>query len=140
MLRRCAAALFLAAIACHALSVGPGVPTSRRAALQRAGAAAAAPLLSLVAPLPAAAAGDGKQKSGTTFVSGKNPNGPPKDPSDRTGTRKDTSYLRCLSNCKADCEKPTGSSILVSRAECLQGCQDECCSTYEQCSYAMREV
>ena len=57
---------------------------------------------------------------------------------DKSGTKKDIGYLRCLSNCKADCESPQGG-VARDRGECLQDCQDECCKTYEQCTYTIRE-
>ncbi|CAM9513519.1 unnamed protein product [Choristocarpus tenellus] len=57
---------------------------------------------------------------------------------DKTGTKKETKYLRCLSNCLADCQKPTYGPE-KDREECLQQCQDECCSTYEQCTYTVTQ-
>ncbi|CAM9806619.1 unnamed protein product [Discosporangium mesarthrocarpum] len=62
----------------------------------------------------------------------------PKGSDDKTGTRKETKYLRCLSNCLADCQKPT-SGQERDREECLQTCQDECCTTYEQCTYPVTQ-
>ena len=41
------------------------------------------------------------------YKSGKSPK--QEDPNDpKKGTKKESSFLRCLSNCKADCQKPGG--------------------------------
>ena len=56
-----------------------------------------------------------------------------KDLADKTGTKKDTKFLRCLSNCVSDCQKPTGGQP-KDRDECLLECQEGCCTTYEQCT------
>ena len=67
------------------------------------------------------------------YKSGKNP--VPVDKNDpRAGTRKDTKFLRCLSNCKAKSELPT-SGLAANRYDNIQVCQDQCCETYEQCSF-----
>eukprot|EP00639_Heterosigma_akashiwo_P002677 CAMPEP_0194584188 /NCGR_PEP_ID=MMETSP0292-20121207/16869_1 /TAXON_ID=39354 /ORGANISM="Heterosigma akashiwo, Strain CCMP2393" /LENGTH=96 /DNA_ID=CAMNT_0039439119 /DNA_START=192 /DNA_END=482 /DNA_ORIENTATION=+ len=67
------------------------------------------------------------------WISGKNPV-PNKDKSDRTGTKKDSNYLRSLSDCLARCQAPSGGQA-KDRGECLEQCRDECCTTYEQCTY-----
>ena len=47
----------------------------------------------------------------TIYKSGKSPK--QEDPNDpKKGTKKETSFLRCLSNCKADCQKPGGMFLL----------------------------
>eukprot|EP00968_Pinguiococcus_pyrenoidosus_P026108 scaffold7052_cov254-Pinguiococcus_pyrenoidosus.AAC.113 len=71
------------------------------------------------------------------WISGKNPE-KNKDPSDKRGTRKETGFLRCLSQCKSECES-AGAGAARGRGECLQACQDECCQSYEQCTYTLRE-
>uniref|UniRef100_A0A7S2UWJ7 SREBP regulating gene protein n=1 Tax=Fibrocapsa japonica TaxID=94617 RepID=A0A7S2UWJ7_9STRA len=61
----------------------------------------------------------------------------PKDSKDTKGTKKDINFLRCLSNCLAVCQKPT-SGVQRDRSECLEDCRDECCQTYEQCTYTIK--
>ncbi|CAM9926509.1 unnamed protein product [Scytosiphon promiscuus] len=70
------------------------------------------------------------------WISGKGAQ--PKGSDDKTGTRKESKYLRCLSNCLADCQKPTYGPE-KDREECLQTCQDECCTSYEQCTYTVTQ-
>lgn len=105
---------------------------SRRDFLSAAGVGAAGGLAGLGHVTPAAADGAAK-----LWISGKSDR-TGKDPSDKSGTKKDISYLRCLSNCKAECESPQGG-VQRDRGECLQDCQDECCKSYEQCTYTIRE-
>jgi hypothetical protein len=46
-------------------------------------------------------------KGGLIYKTGKSPK--QEDPNDpKKGTKKESSFLRCLSNCKADCQKPGG--------------------------------
>mgnify|MGYP001205730175 CR=1 FL=1 len=71
------------------------------------------------------------------YKSGKNPRGPPVNKDDKTGTKKDRKFLKCISNCKGDCESPTGG-LATNRVDCVQDCQDQCCETYEQCSYKIK--
>ena len=71
----------------------------------------------------------------TIWRSGKSPIVPgqkPKDKSNVSGTRKDPSFLRSVSDCKSQCEA-TGKT----RDDCLSECQDICCTTYEQCTFAI---
>ena len=70
------------------------------------------------------------------YKSGKNPKGPNKD-GDKTGTKKDYKFLKCMSGCKADCQSPSGG-LATQRNDCVQDCQDQCCETYEQCSYKIK--
>ena len=77
--------------------------------------------------------------SAKTYISGKNPDGPPKDPSDTKGTKKDYNYMRCLSSCLAKCQAPAPGVQGKERGECLQDCRDDCCTTYEQCTYTIRD-
>ena len=58
---------------------------------------------------------------------------------DRTGTKKDIKYLRCLSNCTSDCKKPGASIDTSDNQSCLEQCQDHCCETYEQCTYQLQK-
>jgi hypothetical protein len=57
------------------------------------------------------------------YKSGKNPL-PPNPPDSKEGTKKDTTFLRCMSNCKSNCQKP-GEGL--AKLDCLQDCQDQCC-------------
>ena len=113
----------------EASRVAAGV-TSRRRAFEAA-MAAAATSVALGAPGRAEA---------KTYKSGKNPDGPPKDPSDTKGTKKDGGYMRCLSGCLSRCQAPAGPGLVEKeRGVCLQECRDECCTTYEQCTYTIRD-
>ena len=96
-------------------------------------------LTSIIAttPLVASAADSGD----TIWKTGKSPQIPgqkPKDKNDTKGTRKDPSFLRSISDCKGKCENSPGPDGLArSSAECLSACQDICCTTYEQCTFAI---
>jgi len=73
----------------------------------------------------------------TQWITGKTPKIPgqkPKDPNDTRGTRKDPGFLRSISDCKSQCENANGSK---SKEDCLSECQDICCTTYEQCTFAI---
>ena len=78
---------------------------------------------------------------GTIWQTGKQPKVPgqkPKDKNDTSGTRKDGNFLRSIADCKSQCENSTGPDGLSrSKEECLSDCQDICCKTYEQCSFAI---
>ena len=69
------------------------------------------------------------------YKSGKNPvlvdPGNPK-----VGSKKDSSFLRALSSCKQDCQKPGEG---MAKLDCLQDCQDQCCTTYEQCTFKVKK-
>ena len=78
----------------------------------------------------AAEKGDVIYKSGKTPEQLKNKN---KD--DKSGTKKDMKFLRCLSNCKTECQKPSDG---LANLDCNQDCQDQCCESYEQCSFKVR--
>jgi hypothetical protein len=98
--------------------------TSRRGLVARVLAPAAFSLVANPASSPA-----------TEWLSGRTPGqaSRPKD-GDPAGTKKDPRYLRCLNNCLPNCiGGPSG--VQRERSDCLQQCQDECCQTYEQCSY-----
>lgn len=77
----------------------------------------------------------------TIFLTGKAPKVPgkkPKDKSDVSGTRKDPKFLRSVADCKSKCElTPTSDGLSKSREDCLSECQDICCTTYEQCTFAI---
>mmetsp|Transcript_11778 Transcript_11778/g.21773 ORF Transcript_11778/g.21773 Transcript_11778/m.21773 type:complete len:170 (-) Transcript_11778:154-663(-) len=77
----------------------------------------------------------------TIYKTGKAPIVPgqkPKDKGDVKGTKKDPSFLRSISDCKVKCESSPGPDGLAKTAqECLAECQDICCTTYEQCTFAI---
>uniref|UniRef100_A0A7S2H145 SREBP regulating gene protein n=1 Tax=Octactis speculum TaxID=3111310 RepID=A0A7S2H145_9STRA len=66
------------------------------------------------------------------WISGKSEK--PKDSKDKTGTKKDTKFLRCLSNCVSDCQQLGATGKMTDRDTCYAQCQDDCCETYEQCT------
>jgi hypothetical protein len=100
-----------------------------------------------IAPAPsrALAADGGKSQqnppAATIWLSGKPPRIPgmkPKDKNDVSGTRKDPSFLRSIADCKNQCENVAGpDGLSKSKEECLSECQDICCTTYEQCTFAI---
>jgi len=77
----------------------------------------------------------------TIWNSGKAPKVPgqkPKDKNDTSGTRKDGNFLRSIADCKNQCENSIGpDGFSRSKEECLSDCQDICCKTYEQCTFAI---
>ena len=108
-----------------ALAGAAAVSLSRRGVLRAAAVPAA-----LASPLAASA---------KRYVSGKNPDGV-KDKSDTAGTKRDGGYLQCLAGCSNRCAQPTPGQREKSRGECLNFCRDECCATYEQCTYTIPGV
>ncbi len=96
-------------------------------------------------PEPAAAATSSSPSSGggeyTIWKTGRAPIVPgqkPREKDDVKGTRKDPNFLRSVSDCKAKCENTPGPDGLSrSSTECLSACQDICCTTYEQCTFAI---
>ena len=96
----------------------------------------------LIATSSVSAAGSASADSGDTiWKTGKAPIVPgqtPKDKSDTKGTRKDPAFLRSISDCKGKCEQTPGPDGLArASTECLSECQDICCTTYEQCTFAI---
>ena len=70
------------------------------------------------------------------YKSGKFPIGQAKSTSDpKAGTKKDVPFLRCVSNCKTDCQAPSAG---LAKNDCVQDCQDQCCNSYEQCSFKIK--
>ena len=62
----------------------------------------------------------------------------PRDKGDYSGTKKDPKFLRSISDCKSQCENTPGPDGLArSKEDCLSDCQDICCTTYEQCTFAI---
>mmetsp|Transcript_12239 Transcript_12239/g.17947 ORF Transcript_12239/g.17947 Transcript_12239/m.17947 type:complete len:145 (-) Transcript_12239:2000-2434(-) len=105
---------------------------NRRSFLRFAGAT------TLVLSVPEAIA-EGS-KSSTIWLTGKAPKVPdekPKDKSDTKGTKRDPSFLRSISDCKSQCEQSRYGNMAKTKEECLEECQDICCTTYEQCTFAI---
>jgi hypothetical protein len=77
----------------------------------------------------------------TIWLSGKPPIVPgkkPRDKNDVAGSRKDPRFLRSIADCKNQCENTPGlDGLSKSKEECLSECQDICCTTYEQCTFAI---
>ncbi|CEL93616.1 unnamed protein product [Vitrella brassicaformis CCMP3155] len=106
-----------------------------------------APLLPLISAIAAASwqlavsisasAAEGGEGEKRLWISGKSTE-PKKDPKAREGTKRDPKFLKCLSQCLSECKKPGSYGYSKSEDECLEDCRDECCFTYEQCSYAIR--
>jgi len=119
---------------------------NRRQLLRRTAVGAALAAICIgasVLPPPdaASAAESADSSSATIWMTGKPPRVPgkkPKDKGDVSGTRKDPSFLRSLSDCKAQCENVVGpDGYAKSKEECLSECQDICCTTYEQCTFGI---
>jgi len=96
------------------------------------------PLVGLAASslvMPRAAGADGSETR--VWTSGRS------DPIRKTskdkvdGTKKDPKYLSCLNDCIPRCLGPPGSEA-KERFDCMAECQDECCFTYQQCTYTVR--
>ena len=77
----------------------------------------------------------------TIWLTGKSPVVPgqkPRDKNDVKGTKRDPNFLRSISDCKSKCENTLGPDGLSrSKEDCLSECQDICCTTYEQCTFAI---
>lgn len=77
----------------------------------------------------------------TIYLTGKAPKVPgqkPKEKGDTSGTKKDPKFLRSISDCKSQCETTPGpDGYARSKEDCLSDCQDICCTTYEQCTFAI---
>lgn len=114
---------------------------SRRAMMQGALAlfTLSSPLISF--PSASTAAPTNAYVPGTIWLTGKSPQVPgqkPRDKSDTRGTRKDSGFLRSISDCKSQCERTSGPDGLAkAKEDCLSECQDVCCETYEQCTFAI---
>ena len=73
-----------------------------------------------------------------TWISGKSDPIRPTSKDKPDGTKKDGKYLSCLNDCVPRKQGPPGPNQL-ERADCLDACQQECCTTYEQCTYTIRK-
>lgn len=111
--------------------------SSRRASIQRFFVSFGIASTSLNLPQEAIAS----DKDPIIWKSGKAPIVPgqkPKDKNDVSGTRKDPNFLRSIATCRSQCELSTSpDGFARSREECLSDCQDICCTTYEQCTFAI---
>ena len=76
-----------------------------------------------------------------TYKSGKAPyiDGEQNKDKDKStaGTKKDTSFLRAMSDCKTKCQQP-GEGL--AKNDCVQDCQDQVCNSYEQCSFKIKST
>ena len=72
------------------------------------------------------------------WISGKSDPIRPTSKEDTKGTKKDGRYISCLNDCVPRKQGPPGLNQL-ERADCLDSCQQECCMTYEQCTYTIRK-
>ena len=62
----------------------------------------------------------------------------PKDKNDVKGTKRDPDFLRSIADCRAQCQNTAGpDGLSKSKEDCLSECQDICCNTYEQCTFAI---
>ena len=95
----------------------------------------------LLAPFAFTASPVKAEDQKTIYMTGKPPKVPgqkPKDKNDTSGTRKDPNFLRSIADCKSQCENRAGpDGFAKSKEDCLSECQDICCSTYEQCTFAI---
>ena len=85
-----------------------------------------------LAPAPAGAA------EGKLWLSGKSDPLRPTSKDKPDGTKKDNRYISCLNDCVPRKQGPPGPPQ-KDRADCLDSCQQECCFTYEQCTYTIRK-
>mmetsp|Transcript_30199 Transcript_30199/g.50001 ORF Transcript_30199/g.50001 Transcript_30199/m.50001 type:complete len:143 (-) Transcript_30199:519-947(-) len=112
-------------------ALGAPFPTSRRDVLAAAVAFASS-------PLRRAMAADTSSEA-PRWISGKS------DPIRKTskdkpsGTKKDPKYLTCLNDCVPRVQGPPTSGNQKDRLDCLEECQQECCFTYQQCTYKVRQ-
>lgn len=91
------------------------------------------------AAAPAVIAADTPLPPGTKYISGKTPviPGVENKKTDNTkGTRKEPDFLRSIAECRSQCQT-AGDGLAKSKEDCLSDCQDICCKTYEQCTFAI---
>lgn len=91
--------------------------------------------LGAVATLPSAAVQADEPR---LWISGKSDPIRKTNPDKPDGTKKDPKYLSCLNDCVPRCIGAPGQ-VQKERLDCLLICQDECCSTYQQCTYTIRQ-
>ena len=127
---------------CGALAVSPSSDdvverSGRRLFLQ----GAISTCLANVAALPQSSLAAENTSGDTIWLTGKSPMVPgqkPRDKNDVKGTKRDPNFLRSISDCKSKCENTLGPDGLSrSKEDCLSECQDICCTTYEQCTFAI---
>ena len=75
---------------------------------------------------------------GKLWLSGKSDPIRPTSKEKPDGTKKDNRYISCLNDCVPRKQGPPGPGQ-KDRADCLDTCQQECCFTYEQCTYSIRK-
>lgn len=119
---------------------GADVVSSRRNAMLTFGSIVVGGLATSVVPGYAIAA-DANEQEKTIWLTGKPPKIPgqnPKNKGDLSGTKKDPGFLRSISDCKSQCENTPGpDGYAKTKEDCLSECQDICCTTYEQCTFAI---
>lgn len=109
----------------------PSLVASAR--LRRAAAASLLLGTLTLAPMDGALGVSKPEGPALVYKSGKNPRPNPSDP--KAGSKKDSSFLKCLSSCKQDCQRPAAG---LAKGDCVQDCQDQCCASYEQCSFKVK--
>ena len=103
------------------------LPPSRRRLLFAAAVALVPPTLASAADAP------------KVWISGRSdPLRPTNSKEKADGTKKDYKYVQCLNDCVPRKQGPPGPSQ-KDRIDCLDACQQECCFTYEQCTYTIRK-
>ena len=115
----------------HAAAVCSATQPQQHLARRQLLALAFAPAL---AAAPAMAA-DGAPKQ---WLSGKSDPIRPTNKDKPDGTKKDNKYISCLNDCVPRKQGPPGPNQ-KDRVDCLDSCQQECCFTYEQCTYTIRK-
>ena len=89
----------------------------------------------------AGAADDNNNNNKIVWLTGKDPIVPGKkarEKGDVSGTKKDPKFLRSIADCKSQCENSAGpDGYARSKEDCFSDCQDICCTTYQQCTFAI---
>ena len=91
-------------------------------------------------PISSACAADGGDKKPVVWISGKSDPLRPTSKEKPDGTKKDNKYLGCLNDCAPRKQGGANSGTAqMDRLDALEACQQECCFTYEQCTYTIRK-
>ena len=124
----------------HTNEEGNHVSSRRMFTSSLAGAMLAA-TASMVVMKPSIALAADENSKATIYRTGKAPIVPgqkPQDKNDVKGTKKDPNFLRSIADCRNQCLNTAGPDGLAKPMEdCLSECQDICCTTYEQCTFAI---
>ena len=115
--------------------------SSRRMFTSSLAGAMLAATASMVVMKPSIALAADENSKATIYRTGKAPIVPgqkPQDKNDVKGTKKDPNFLRSIADCRNQCLNTAGPDGLAKPMEdCLSECQDICCTTYEQCTFAI---